>query len=76
MQWQLLEGTIRLHWGNKIKKVKVLDLVGARQTFPSKLIGDILEHCKLWIISRNLLLEDFQAFKTLQLSMDQLMPGN
>jgi len=77
MQQQLLEGTIKLHWGNRIKKVlKVLTPVGVRETIPSKFIGNVLEQWKLWTISQNLLPEDFQAFKTLQMSTDQLMPGN
>jgi len=51
-QHQLLEVTIDLHWGNKIKKIlKVLTLVGARQTVPSQFIGNVLEMWKSQIIS-------------------------
>jgi len=76
-QCQLLKVMIDLHWGNKIKKIlKVLTLVGVRQTVPSQFIGEVLEMWKSQIISHNLLPEDFQVFKTLQMSTDQLMPGN
>jgi len=56
--------------------LKVLTLVGAREIIPSEFIGDTLEWWKLRIIGQNLLPEDFQVFKTLQMSTNKLMPGN
>jgi len=76
-QLNLLKARIDLHWGNKIKKIlKVLTLVGARQTIPSQFIGNVLNLWKLQIISQELLPKDFQAFENSQISANQLMPGN
>jgi len=76
-QREALKVTIYLHWGIKIKKIlKVITLVGARQTIPSQFIGDVLKMWKTKIISQDLLPEDFQVFENQQISADQLTPGN
>jgi len=76
-QRKALEATIHLHWGNRIKKIlKVITPVGARQTIPSKFIGDILETWKTKIINQDLLPKDLQVFKNQQISADQLTQGN